>query len=154
MSDLIVRIEELSPMRIASVCVISAHPENDAWEKLQKWANPLGLLEDCEKHPIFGFDNPRPSANQKVYGYEFWIKIDQDEVPCDDIIIKDFSGGKYAVTTIQGLPNPSVCMQFHKWLQSSPYKWRNTHELEKALIRGVPESEMLFDLYFPVEKKS
>jgi hypothetical protein len=52
-------------MRVASVCSISAHPEITAWNKMQAWAEPLGLLDDIESHPVFGFNNPSPSLSCK-----------------------------------------------------------------------------------------
>jgi hypothetical protein len=32
--------------------------ERDAWEKLRAWAEPKGLHEDLENHPVFGFTIP------------------------------------------------------------------------------------------------
>ncbi len=62
MSDLDVRIEELEPMRVASVRAVSENPEHDAWEKLKSWADAKGYLENVEEHPIFGFNNPNPEV--------------------------------------------------------------------------------------------
>ncbi len=75
MTELDVRIVELKPMRVASARVVSESPENDAWKILCAWAEPIGLLDDAENHPVFGFNNPQPSPGKKEYGYEFWIQI-------------------------------------------------------------------------------
>lgn len=146
-----VRIEELSPMLVASICAVSAHPEIDAWEKLREWAEPLGLLDDLAKHPVFGFNNPAPSSNKDTYGYEFWIKIAQDVEVRGDLKTKDFPGGIYAVTTIKGYPNPVLWKQLWDWVQSSQYKWRKTHELENPLNPQAPEEEIIFNLFLPIE---
>src|SRR5574341_504661 len=60
-----VNIVKLAPMRIASIRALSETPERDAWEKLRAWANPKGLLDDSDKHPVFGFNNPSPSMDRK-----------------------------------------------------------------------------------------
>lgn len=151
MTEMKVRIENLGPLRVASVCVVSAHPETDAWEILRSWAEPLGLLENQNKHPIFGFNSPGPIPGQAEYGYEFWLKIDAETTVQGDIKTKEFSGGRYAVATHRGFPNPQVWRQLWFWVQSSPYKWRRIHELERPLNPLAPESEMVFDLYLPIE---
>ncbi|MHA2314338.1 MAG: ArsR family transcriptional regulator, partial [Candidatus Hermodarchaeia archaeon] len=73
--NLFVQVVELEPMRVASVRALSATPENDAWEKMRAWAEPQGLLDDIDNHPVFGFNNPNPTPGQKEYGYEFWIRM-------------------------------------------------------------------------------
>jgi len=78
MSELKVRIEELEPMRVASVKVVSESPENDAWEKLRSWADARGYLGNVAEHPVFGFNNPNPSPDRKEYGYEFWLRVPPD----------------------------------------------------------------------------
>ena len=90
MIDLEVRIVKLEPMRVASVRAISETPERDAWEKMRAWAEPKGLLDDVEKHLVFGFNNPNPSPDRKEYGYEFWICIGPDIEPESEIEVKDF----------------------------------------------------------------
>ncbi len=157
MTDLDVRIVELDPMRIASVRAISKTPEKEAWETLRAWAEPKGLLEDIEKHPVFGFNNPNPSPDRKEYGYEFWIRIESDVEPEGDIEVKEFRGGLYAVTTckLQGDPRgsvPEIWMKLWEWVQSSQYEWRETHELEKLQNPDVPEEDIVLDLYLPIEK--
>ena len=83
MTDLDVRIERLDPMRVAAVRAVGAAPESVAWQKMRAWAEPMGLLDDMEKHPVFGFNNPNPSPGQKEYGYEFiglWDTYEKDGV--------------------------------------------------------------------------
>jgi len=146
-----VRIEELSPMRVDGVCVVSIHPEIGAWGKMRGWAAPLDLLDDLGEHPVFGFNNPAPASGQEAYGYEFWIRIEQGIEVQGDLKTKDFPGGMYAVTTIRGFPNPLAWKQLWDWVQSSRYNWRKTHELERPLNPEAPEGETVFDLYLPIE---
>lgn len=58
-----VRIENLEPMMIAMAHAVSESPERDAWKKMEAWAGPIGLLDDSEKHPVFGFNKPHPSPD-------------------------------------------------------------------------------------------
>lgn len=150
MADLDVRIEELKPMRVASVRIVSETPEVGAWEKLRAWAGAKGYLGDLRKHPVFGFNNPSPEPGQKEYGYEFWMKVDSDAKPEGDVNIKDFPGGLYAVVTHEGLPNPDIWMALWSWVQSSPYTWRKTNELERPHNPLAAINEMIFDLCLPI----
>lgn len=157
MTDLEVHIVKLQPMRVASVRVVSESPERDAWEKMHPWAQPKGLLDNVEKNPVFVFNNPSPSPDRKEYGYEFWIAIDLDIEPEGDIEVKDFAGGLYAVTTckLHGDPNGNVLevwMKLLEWVKSSKYRWRKTHELEKARDPLASEQDLILDLYLPIEE--
>ncbi|MCP5098060.1 MAG: GyrI-like domain-containing protein, partial [Chloroflexi bacterium] len=97
MSNSNVRMINLESMRVASVLGFGASPEAEAWTKLVSWARPKGFLDNPEKHPIFGFNNPNPSAGSPNYGYEVWIAVDSDVEPEGDVEIKNFEGGLYGV---------------------------------------------------------
>jgi DNA gyrase inhibitor GyrI/DNA-binding transcriptional ArsR family regulator len=157
------KIVRLEPMRVASAQVISTTPENEAWEKMRAWAEPRGLLEDLEKHPVFGFNNPNPSPDRKEYGYEFWIRVEPDAEPEGDIKIKDFEGGLYAVTTCK-LKEELKSEFFQKegyleswkkivdWVESSKYRYGKHQGLEKAHDPNASEDELILDLYCPIEE--
>lgn len=153
-----VDVVTLASMRVASVRAFSETPERDAWEKLRAWAEPMGLLDDRDQHPIFGFNNPSPSKDRKEYGYEFWIGVGP-EIPAEgDIVIKDFPGGLYAVTTCKLIGDPEGTIQekwmkLWNWVQASPYQWRKTHELEKPHDLSAPEQDLVIDLYLPLEAR-
>jgi len=163
MKELKVSIVRLEPMRVASARIISETPERDAWEKMRTWAEPKGLLEDIEKHPVFGFNNPNPSPDRKEYGYEFWIRVEPDIEPEGEIEIKEFEGGLYAVTTCK-LKEELESEFFQKagyleswkkivdWVKSSEYKFGKHQALEKAHDPGASEEELVLDLYCPVEE--
>ncbi len=151
MAELDVRIERLEPMRVASVRAVGRTPEHDAWEKISAWAESRGLLDDPETYPIYGFNNPSPTADCQEYGYEIWIRIDPDTDVEGDVEVKQFSGGRYAVTTHDGVPNPQIWKRLWDWVQSSPYQWRETHELEKVHNLLSAEEDLACDLYLPIE---
>ena len=160
-----VKIVKLESMRVASVRAVGTTPEHDAWEKMRSWAEPRGLLEDTEKHPVFGFNNPDPSPGRKEYGYEFWIRVGQNTQPAGDVEIKEFEGGLYAVTTCK-LKEELESEFFKKegyleswknivdWVtHSSKYKFSKHQCLEKAHEPGASEEELILDLYCPIEER-
>ncbi len=154
MSDLDVRIERLPPMRVAWVRAVGRSPEQDAWRLLSSWAKPAGLLDDPEAHPVFGFNNPGPSAGEQEYGYEFWIAVDTEAQPPAGGGLKDFAGGVYAVTTCRLTGAPSVLEHWRallRWVHASEHTWRRTtHELERIRNPLAAEPEVVLDLYLPV----
>lgn len=157
-TDLDVRIITLEPMRVASVRAIGKSPENDAWAKMQSWADEKGLLDNLEKHPVFGFNNPDPSPDKEEYGYEFWIKIDSEIQPEGDINVKDFKGGLYAVTTTRLIidPESNIIPAWKKlatWVKkSSKYDFGAHQWLEKALNPRASPENLVLDLYCPIKE--
>ena len=142
--ELEVSIVTLEPMRVASFHAISKSPERLAAEKLIAWAKPRGLLEDPERYPVYGFNNPDPSPEQKEYGYEFWIRMDPD-FESDDVEVKDFKGGLYAVTICANMLNPhkdipSTWKRLVEWIKSSKYDFAKHQWLEKAPEIENPDS--------------
>ncbi len=162
MSNLDVQIVKLEPMRVASVWGFGESPENVAWSKLKAWAEPKGLLDDPEKHPIFGFNNPNPSAGSPNYGYELWIAVDRDVEPEDDVRLLDFAGGLYAVTRcVVPTGNYDVIgatwRQLVAWREDGRYRHARHQWLEKSapLPRDedgspLPGIEFVLDLYLPI----
>ncbi len=156
--ELNVRIVKLEPMRVASVRAISKTPERDAWAQMRAWAEPKGLLENIEQHPVFGFNSPDPSPGNKEYGYEFWIRVGPKEMPEGNIKIKEFKGGLYAVTTCK-LKEELESEFFRKegyleswkkisdWVKSSKYNFGQHQCLEKAHDPGASDEELILDLY-------
>ncbi|NIM49048.1 MAG: hypothetical protein GTO22_07285 [Gemmatimonadales bacterium] len=157
MAGLDVHIVDLPPMRVATTRALGNSPEDEAWEKLRAWAEPRGLLDDLQRHPVYGYNNPPPVPGRPDYGYEFWIKVDPDAEPEGDVELKDFGGGRYAVTScrLHGDPEGSVPEVWQKllgWVESSGHTWRHTHELEGLLNPEAPHEQILLDLYLPIEE--
>ena len=163
MKEFEVKIVKLEPMRVASARAISKTPEHDAWEKMRAWAEPKGLLEDIERHPVFGFNNPNPSPEREDYGYEFWVRVGPDIEPEGNVEIKEFEGGLFAVTTCK-LKEEIQSEFFQKegyleswkkivdWVKSSKYKFGKRQCLEKAHDPGASDEELILDLYCSIEE--
>ena len=163
MKELEVKIVKLEPMLVASAQAISKTPEHDAWEKMRAWAEPKGLLEDIEKHPVFGFNNPDPSPDREEYGYEFWIRVGSNIKPEGEIKIKEFKGGLYAVTTCK-LKEEIESEFFQKagyleswkklvdWVKYSKYKFGKHQCLEKAHDPMASDEDLILDLYCSIEE--
>ena len=157
MPNIDVEIVRLEPMRVACAHVVGEDPEHDALAKLRDWAEPKGLLNDLDKNPVFGFNNPNPTECKKEYGYELWIGVDPDVEPEGEITVKDFPGGLFAVTTCKLMndPNgnmPEVWMKLYEWVKASQYEWRKTQELEKLHDTSSTDEDLMLDLYFPIEE--
>ena len=155
MTELQPRIVTLPSMRVATFRATGSQPELEAWNDLRAWAEPRGLLNDPQKHPVFGFNNPSPSPDRPDYGYELWIRIDPDTDVGDDVESKDFTGGRYAVVRCRlvGDPRGTILDMWHAlgdWVQDSPHEWRQTHELEQVVDPRVPEQDFELDLYLPI----
>ena len=151
MNALYVRIENLPPMRVASVRIFSTQPELQAWEKLKAWAVPRGFFCNPQQHPIFGFNNPNPSKENNEYGYELWMLVGSDVVSDGHVEVKEVEGGRYAVLTVNGFPNPQNWRQLWDWVHRNNYQWRNAHELERMHNPLASAAEACFDLYLPIE---
>jgi DNA gyrase inhibitor GyrI len=144
-------------MRVASFRAVSETPEHDAGQKMRAWAEPRGLLEDVQEHPVFGFNNPDPTPDSDEYGYEFWIRIEPDMEPEDEISVKEFDGGLYAVTTceVRGDPwntIPEVWRELGEWTKTIGYGKGSHQWLEKAHVPTASDDDLVLDLYFPIEE--
>ncbi len=158
-----VSIQKLSPSRVASVRVISRTPENDAWQKMRSWAEPLGLLNRPKKHPVYGFNNPNPEPGNSEYGYEFWMVVDKEYELAEGMEFKKFKGGRYAVITCNLTEElESEFFKEHGYLES----WKKLVEWVKAskyvMAKGPclelahdPDSagDHMLGLYQPIKEK-
>lgn len=97
-----VRIIRLPGMTVASCRAESETPEKDCFDVMNKYVLKNSLHKKSGfRH--FGFNNPSPSENSPVYGYEIWVAIPADfDVP-KPLVKKQFEGGLYAsITTKMG----------------------------------------------------
>jgi DNA gyrase inhibitor GyrI len=154
---LAVKIVQLEPMHVASFPAYGPEPEDEAWQKLLAWARPLGLLEEPEKHRIFGFDTAGPSPSSENRGYEFWIEVEPGFQTDGDVKVKTFSGGKYAVYRIEKVGDPwDTIPQAWKalvlWQEDSPYKMGRAQCLEQHIgCADAPLADCPMDLYLSIE---
>jgi len=155
MEKLNVRIVTLEPMRMASFLGFGPSPEDIAWKQLLSWAKPKGLLSNLEKHRLFGFNNPNPSAGSPNYGYESWIVIDPEMEPEDNVKFINFGGGLYAVTRCV-VPKGKfevigeTWKKLVAWRENSQYKCGNHQWLEESITTDLPDTEFILDLYLPI----
>ena len=142
MSKLEVRIVSLEPMRVASANGFGEQPETQTWSKILAWASAQGF-EDLSKHRFFGFNNPNPSPGSPNYGYEQWITVPPGSQGNEEIEIKEFSGGLYAVTRSEGLQHIS-----ENWMKLA--LWREESNYQEAHHQWF--EDYVFDLYAPIDE--
>ena len=143
-------------MRVASFHAFGPSPEIEATARLLNWKKSHKLQLDSPVVRIFGFNNPDPSPGSPNYGYEFWITVGSDVQPDDETIIKDFSGGLYAVffCDVSGDPSeiiPASWENLVKWLETSHYHMGNHQWLEEHLaLSEADDQRFTLDLYMPI----
>lgn len=151
-----VRIVELKPMRVASVLGFGPQPEEAAWAKLEAWAGPRGLMQPAGEHRIFGFNNPSPTPGSPNYGYEFWIQVGPEVQSDEQVEVKDFPGGLYAVLRWDGEDDPYVGIpaawkRLVQWRENSRYQGGGHQWLEESLRPAeMPPGKFMLDLYLPI----
>jgi len=156
MSENTVRIVQVPPYRVASFHAYGSEPEIAALAKLKAWASAKGYLEPPKKGRIFGFNNPDPSTGSPNYGYEVWITIEPDIQSEEDLEIKDFPGGLYAVLHWDGKGDPyetipAAWAELIKWLEGSPYQEAAPLCLEEHLPPDEDsDTDFTLDLYLPI----
>ena len=149
MSELDVRIVHLEPLRIASTYGFGESPEEIAWGKLKAWIQDQGI--NPEDHRFFGFNNPSPSAGSPNYGYEQWITVGANVEPTDDVKVKDFEGGLYAVTRCKLPDIGPAWKQLARWRESSKYSFGHHQWLEECISDiYAPFEEIVMDIYLPI----
>ena len=155
MTTLDVQIVKLQPIRVASAYGFGEQPEDRAWQKLVAWAKPRGFLEDFTARPVFGFNNPYPTAKTPRYGYEFWVQVGPDIEPEGDIRIYEFFGGPYAVARCEakGHPEkniPETWQRLAAWCKNNNHHMGHHHALEKFLTCPDNVNQLVMDLYCPI----
>lgn len=157
-----VRIIDLPPMTVASYCVQSETPEIDC----AKVFDAFVLENNLNKrggHRSFGFNNPDPSEDSAVYGYELWVTIPEDfELPIP-FGKKQFDGGLYASISAQmneiGERWASLCTwSTHNERYEGDFarQWleEQVMDYETFMSEHVPESEKQLDLLLPIKLKN
>ena len=156
MDELEVRIITLEPMRVASFHAFGPGPELDAAAQLSDWAKPKGYLDNPEKHRIFGFNNPNPSVGSPNYGYEFWIQINSEAEVEEDISVKEFEGGLYAITRCHGIDTitPTWMRLAERVENNSKYRF-GTQEMLEEHVGPFPfevSEDFTLDLYCSIRE--
>lgn len=151
-----VRIVDLPPLRVASFTAYSSSPEREAWHKMVSWAQAQGVLRYPQGQRIFGFNNPGPTPGNPNYGYEFWLTVGPEVSGDGQVEIKDFPGGRYAVTRCDDLGVIGErWQQLVQWQQAHGYsaahhQWLEEHVEPAEIGPEVDESSLVLDLYLPI----
>ncbi len=150
--NLDVRIVTLEPLHVASALGFGTEPEMKAHATLLHWVRAQGLLDAPAAPRFFGFNNPSPSAGSPEYGYELWVTVAPGVKAEPPVEIKDFPGGRYAVTRCKGVENiVETWKRLGAWAEKSPYP-RGRHQWleEHVSFIDVPPEEFVLDLYIPI----
>ena len=166
MNDIEVKIVSLEPVRVAVAHGFGASPELEAWHKTVNYLKSRGRLDQMADLRFFGYNNPNPSPGSPNYGYDQWVTIDDDEPVGDDLKAYDFPGGKYAMTSFQGLSNITAVwgrlVQWHEdhGYQKPPNYLQCLEELTNPELFILPDGKLddseaamellVFKLYLPV----
>jgi AraC-like DNA-binding protein/DNA gyrase inhibitor GyrI len=160
--DIIV-LKELKPCRVAYYCYYGLEPEEGSFSVMSDWLRRSGLNFEKDKLRIFGFNNPSPaSPDQKEYGYEVWVTINDDFVVNDSLVkTKTFQGGLYAVCAVRNLTPGGdgseifdTWQRFNRWLSESKYVAAAHQWLEEHLhFNDEFEHTGGMDLYMPIVPK-
>jgi len=156
-----VRIMELPPMTVASYCVQSETPEADCAKVFDKFVLENNLHKRSG-HRSFGFNNPDPSEDSPVYGYELWVTIPEAfDLPAP-FVKKEFGGGMYASVSAQMNEISERWESLFEWsTQSEKYEgdfsrqWleEQVMDYETFMSEQVPDSEKQLDLLLPIKHK-
>ncbi len=145
------RIVSLAPMRVAYYCAQDESPERKAMEVLGAWAKPNKIL-NIPGARIYGFNNPGPTKDNPVYGYEVWVTVGADVKESGDIKIKESPGGFYAVIRTKLPQIGQSWKDLINWCKASgDYVEREGQCLEEHISPvGTPFENCIIDLYLPV----
>jgi DNA gyrase inhibitor GyrI len=115
-----IKIVELPATRVVSFHVPnSTTPEAEAYGMLEAWGKSRGILDQPALHQVFGFNHPYGPMGEPR-GYELWVTIPDGYDPGDNVEVKHFAGGKYAMATLLGVNNIGPVVQMlHDWVAAS-----------------------------------
>ncbi|WP_432667450.1 effector binding domain-containing protein [Wukongibacter baidiensis] len=155
LSDHDVRIIELKPMTVAWYRAISTSPEKDAWDVMLKWIKEQELWNIATTR-YFGFNNPNPTQGSSEYGYEVWVTIPSGTVGSEEIKVKEFSGGLYAVTSAFLYDIGERWEKLSSWVEKSDFQWAKHQWLEESIApsRVWHKENTQLDLYHPIKEKN
>lgn len=97
--------------------------------------------------------NPSPSPGSPNYGYEQWLVLDPeaDVEASEDVTLKSFEGGLYAVTRCKLPQIGETWRQLVSWRETSAYTSGHHQWLEEALSPvGTAFDDMVMDIYLPL----
>lgn len=153
-----VRIIRIQGMTVASYRAESETPEKDCFDVMNKFILENSLHKKSGfRH--FGFNNPSPSENNSVYGYEIWVAIPVDfDVP-KPLVKKQFEGGLYASITTKMGEIGECWQQLYNWAINNDkydvdfsFQWLEECNDFETFISGDENAQQL-DLLEPIKLK-
>jgi DNA-binding transcriptional MerR regulator/DNA gyrase inhibitor GyrI len=147
-----VRIIELKPIKVAYYRADGPEPEQKAWEVLDGFIKEKGL-DKISTTRYFGFNNPNPTEENPVYGYEVWVTIPEGCKVKAPMHTKDFGGGLYAVIATYLQDIGEKWNRLGTWVQESDEYEIGEHQwLEETVSPyGAPFDKLQMDLYCPIK---
>ena len=113
-----VRIVRLPAMTVASYRAEGKAPELDCHDVMGKFVSKYNLHKKSGfRH--FGFNNPSPSENNTIYGYEIWVTVHDDlDIP-KPLVKKQIDGTLYASISTQLNEIGERWQVLAKWVENS-----------------------------------
>ena len=112
------RIVRLPKMILACYLAESESPEIDCWKVISEFIKKNKLHEKYGfRH--FGFNNPNPSDESPVYGYEMWIAIPEDVEVTAPLYKMEFEGGLYATVTTTLSEIGEQSWKLYDWVENN-----------------------------------
>lgn len=160
-----VRLVQLPRMIFAAYQVESNYPEDDCTKVMHAFIQKHQLDQKVGfRH--FGFNNPEPTKDNPVYGYEMWATIPRElELP-SPLVRKEFSGGLFAAIPTKMNEIGERWGQLCEWAKQNEdfvMDWSPEHDrrgLEECIDyaffmqEDVDFSLKQLDLLLPVKRKS
>ncbi len=152
----ILKIVQLPKLRVVSFhAKDSKTPEEEAWTMLENWAKSKDMFNRPDIHQIYGFNNPDPTKEQPLYGYEFWITVNDDFEVESGKTVKSFDGGLYAVMSCGGVENITPTWgKLVERVSESKYTLVKTHQWLEHHVdpHNTDLNTFVLDLYAPISE--
>lgn len=148
-----IEIREIRKMELAGVPAFGHNNIALAYQKLMRWAAPLGLLNEHTKMLTVYHDSFKVTEADKVRT-EACIVFNQPVKPVGEIKLSTIEKGKFIVGSFE-----IVLDDFEKswtglfiWMNENGYKKadRNIFELYHNNFNDHPEKKAIVDFYIPV----
>jgi len=152
------RFVRLPKMVMACYRAESETPECDCYAVIKEFIAKNSLHEQYGfRH--FGFNNPNPSEDTPIYGYEMWVSIPEDVEVTEPLWKMEFPGGLYAGITTNLAEIGERSMKLYGWVNNNG---KHEHDTSRPWLEeftdyktfwedgSLADSERQLDLLAPV----
>lgn len=151
-------IVDLDSFRVAYIQLFGDYLSLDycvSYDKLLKYADRNNVSHDLIEYICIYYDDPKTVESDKLRT-DCCLRVDREVKPENEIGVKIIERGKFAVFRYKGTyKNLAIVYDtiYAKYLPEIGCVLRNTFSFEKYLNdwQEVPESELLTELYIPIE---